>query len=477
MISRTTCTCVLAFTVLLLSTLFSGASGAPEGTGDTPGDTRPRVFLSPVPFDTSAVVYNESASTDDLLESAREMFIADNLTLSEMLYKSVLVREPNNLSAMLELSIVYEKMGRLQYARGLLTRASILSPYDEDIINRTVEVVKKMSRQLEIEVDSLMANRSYEAAIPKLALLLTTQPENADLYYRKAQCHLELGRPAIAIAEIDKALRLQKDERFYEFRAHAAAMQETREVEQMTEHVKALLKTGTPESTEAALRTLGEILQADPENAWARARFLELTGGEPSTEFTPTPSLPTAAIRDAVKRVSSAVWRASVVVASVLGDHIGLLLGIFLALVLLNSPLTRALVRGAEPHQPLSGTLDKFSIQEVLMLINTHHRTGTLRVKSDTVNGRIYFNSGEIYHCRAKKLGGREALQHILKNAEQGRFTFAESRRSNETSIDTPLSLILLELPERKTSITSKSILENQKKRSKMKTLLETKNR
>ena len=60
--------------------------------------------------------FSRDASTDELLESAREMFIADNYRLAEMLYKTVLVRDPNHLDAMLELSVVYEKMGKLQHA-------------------------------------------------------------------------------------------------------------------------------------------------------------------------------------------------------------------------------------------------------------------------------------------------------------------------------------------------------------------------
>jgi len=63
-------------------------------------DTQQHPYSTPA--DSVELVIDEGAPISKLLESAREMFIADNYALSEMLYKGVLIREPNNLSAMLE---------------------------------------------------------------------------------------------------------------------------------------------------------------------------------------------------------------------------------------------------------------------------------------------------------------------------------------------------------------------------------------
>lgn len=421
---------------------------------------------TPAVVDTSGITFDTNASTTELLESAREMFIADNYPLSEMLYKSVLIREPNNLSAMLELAVLYEATGQLQYARGLLTRALILSPSDRDIIERNNRIVKVLAASVEKEVDSLFRSGSWELALPKLSLLLTTQPENAELHYKKALCHLKLQHPEAAVEELEKAISLNhSDERFYSLRAEARRIIARRDVDKLTLRAKGAMQRHTEQGDATALEMIGKILEINPDNEWAKKTFLILTGEDTRKKPTTVTHALSERVVDGWKVVSHWV----IMLTYGLQDKLEVMLFVLLALLVFNSPVTWAMVRGFSPRLALSGRLRDFSIKEILSLINTHHLTGVLNVKAGDRKGRVYFDRGEVYHCRSRGEEGREALQHLLRNSLSGHFTFREGVRTSEGTIETPLSLILLDLPERQDQITAQSVLQKQ---TRMKALL-----
>lgn len=455
----------IVHTVLALLIAFVVVSQASAGQ-DSRSDRRHTTPQAPTP------AFDPNASTDQLMDSAREMFIADNYELAEMLYKSVLVREPNHLSAMLELAIIYEVTGELPYARGLLRRALVIRPHDQGIIERNTEIVQKLSAALETEIDSLLGAGYYEPAIPKLAILLTTKPEVADLYYKKAECHLKLGNPEVAIVEIDRALNLTRDERYYKLKAKANAALRVREIDALSVEARRALRDDTSGSKDDALRILSRILEIDPDNGWARERFLALTEDvQDRLKDWDVPGRLTSWWLPVKKNLHRA-GDGLLLIFEMLRSHLEVLLAILFTLVIFSSPLTHKLVRGFAPRQSLSGRLDHFSIQELLTLVNTHHRTGVLMLKTGAGRGKIFFDDGEIYHCKWGRARGREALQGLLKKADEGFFVFKDRVFSKEDTIDAPLSLILLELPERADSITSESILKKQKQRSKMKSLL-----
>jgi tetratricopeptide (TPR) repeat protein len=421
---------------------------------------------------------SRDASTDELLESAREMFIADNYRLSEMLYKTVLVRDPNHLDAMLELSVVYEKMGKLQHARGLLDRASTLDPYDKEINRRSTEILQKMSAALASEVDSLLTAGAYHQALPKLSALLTTQPENAELYYKRAVCHVELGQADAAIAEIDKALGLQLNDRYQALKDKAQEQKLANRVHQLTSTAKRHIRTDTEAGRQEALDAISTILEINPADPWATEKFQELTeyeGGSADPADGSGSSL--GAAWGGVKWAMGYIGRTVAGLATVLSAHIKLLMTLLVLLLLLNSPLTRVIITRIDARIPhggsLSGRLDYYSIQEILQLINTHSRTGLLRVKTPHAKGLIFFSKGEIYHSASGNLTGREALQNLISKSEEGTFSFKEGVTTDSETVDSPLSLILMELPERRENITTQTILAKRKKQSKMSELLE----
>ena len=430
-------------------------------------------------MDLSVAEFDTTASADELLESAREMFLADNYPLAEMLYKAALIREPNHLSAMLELAIIYEATNKLQYARGLLTRALILKPYDEEIITRNNEVARRLSTTLKADVDSLLARQAYAEALPKLSVLLTTQPENAELHFHKAQCHLALYDADGAFSEIEKAILLRKNDRYFAFRTQTLTIKKNREIAELTREARTLMISGTPDDRNQVLALISRILAYDPDHVWARRQFLMLTegGGQPGTP---------AAGEDEPGRFAGFVGAASARVSGLamgilgtLNRHLNVLLLAFAVLIIFGSPLTYMIVRGFEPHQSLSGRLSQFSIRDVLSMVNLQGRTGVLRVYADSAKGRVYFNSGEIQHCTCDNLKGMDALKKIIDTAADGHFVFTKPPRSVPTTIETPLSLVLLDLAEREkktgTKLPQSSSAVRQKKKSKMKALLESK--
>ncbi|MEJ2722070.1 MAG: DUF4388 domain-containing protein, partial [bacterium] len=132
------------------------------------------------------------------------------------------------------------------------------------------------------------------------------------------------------------------------------------------------------------------------------------------------------------------------------------------------------------PRQSLSGRLNQFNIQEILTMIQTQNRTGILKISASGATGRVFFNSGEVYHCTCRGEEGRKALQHLIDAARDGYFVFTNSRRSYPVSIDVPLSLILMDLPARHGGGATKGLPKSpdtspKKRQSRMKELLNNK--
>ncbi|MEE9270626.1 MAG: tetratricopeptide repeat protein [Candidatus Krumholzibacteria bacterium] len=455
---------VLAF--LLLAPITVAAQTGDPGRGATVSTDRPS--------DPAATVVDTSLPTRELIERARTFVALGNYAAAEAALKGILIREPDNVTAMLELATIYETLGKLQYAMGLLNRATLAKPYDATIIDRHREVVTKLSQRLELDVDSLMSQGAYELAVPKLTSLLTAQPENAELYYLKAHCYMQLGRPDVARSEVAKALNLGQVDKYFELQEKAADAVRELEVRELVAKAEALLPATNPAAKEEVLGHLAQILELDPAHQWANKHFDALagsTGGGPRGPVTTH----LTAFGAQVSRVFKRIGRGIVDLLALFYRHREILLTILLLFFVLNSPFTHMLIRGFSPRLSLTGQLRQFTIHEVLTLLNTHQSTGALKLKTPSMKGRIFFEDGEIYHCKCKGNTGRKALQELLENSGEGFFVFTEAVQSSQKTVDTPLSLILMELPERSRNVTSKSIIQQQKRKSRMKTLLGSK--
>ena len=101
-----------------------------------------------------------------------------------------------------------------------------------------------MATALKTEVDSLLQHGAYDEALPKLSVLLMTQPENAELYYQRATCHLALGNMKEAISEIDKAINLKADKRYRDLKNKTIRLAKKKEIRRLTARAKQHLRVG-----------------------------------------------------------------------------------------------------------------------------------------------------------------------------------------------------------------------------------------
>lgn len=384
-------------------------------------------------------------STDNMLEQARNAAEGFDFIIAEALYQTILLRDGKNLPAILELADVYEKTGKLEYARGLLLRASVLRPHDEKIIAKSREISDLLLTVLIEEVDTLIARRQCDLALPKLSMLLTIEPENPDLYFKKAICHQELGKPKTALVYIDDALRLQKNAEYFNLHAKITKSIKQKELNGLISTAQSLMKEGTPSSQEKALEVLGEILRIDPEHAWARECFVILSDGKtPSRKMIHTAGALTikpGEPGDGAAGGSSSVGE----IWSAVQDQRTLILLLAAISVFILAILAFTKFKNKPTIQPLAGRFSHFSLREIISFLKSTNRTGVLRIESKFTNGELYFKKGEICHCKSGKLTGSEACSLLLNKIRAGSFEFLDCSPRIENTIEIPHSLLSLE--------------------------------
>ena len=223
--------------------------------------------------------------------------------------------------------------------------------------------------------------------------------------------------------------------------------------------------------------TVAEILRIDPGNEWAQGQFRRVRDNSSGDIDGWNLAERLSTWWELAKRNVADTGLGAVTLIEIFREHLVLLVAILVALLVLVSPLTHAIIQGFSPRRALSGRLERFRLHEILTLISTHNRTGVLLLHTSTARGKIYFDKGEVYHCKCGRASGRAAVQNLLQDPKQGYFVFKDGVLSKDETIDTPLSLILLGLPERGGSVTAQSLLRQQKQQqqSRMKSLLNQK--
>jgi tetratricopeptide (TPR) repeat protein len=444
------------------------------------------VFFAPVHSQVDAPAAESTApdlsnlTTEELLSAARTAVENGYFTGAEALYQALLVRDRQNVEAILELATVYERTGKFEYARGLLQRAAVLRPNDKNIMARNLEIGATLSAALHEQIDSLIARQQYSLALPKLSMLLTVEPENPMLHYQKALCHLKLQNPQMALQIIDEALRIQKDESFYKLRAEAVDAQKKATVIEYVKRAIDLMKTGTVADNQEALQLVGKILQLDPEHEWAKQAFIRLTGEGVSqpAEVARNIDGETSAEPEDTVTASNRFKNAGADLLHFLGLVKDRLAGVLLVLASIAALLAILLLVKRwifTPDPPLTGKLSHFNLRDVLTLLNMTARTGLLKVQAKTIAGEIHFDNGEARHCKVGRQEGIQALDSLLSGAREGHFTFIDTPSSFKKTIETPLSLVLMGGYSRKSSDSnSKSSRAAKKPRSRMKELLDS---
>jgi tetratricopeptide (TPR) repeat protein len=450
------------------------ASGSPDG-GVSTTTKQPPASDTDQPFDASITV-------PELFEKAREAFGLEKLGLAEKFYQEILIRDRSNLQAMLELSNVYERSGNLEYARGLLARSAKLSPGDRSIAQRLQSVERMLASVLTEEVDSLMAAAQYELAIPKLSLHISFEPENPETYYKRAVCYSRLGKPNAALVSINSALKLDQAEQYLRLQTAIFEDMKSSETKELVAEAKKLIQGGDPDGHRKALELLGEVLQAAPGHTWARTEFVRLSKlVEESEAGTVGGEGEESGAASAWKVIrNSGVFVAGMgrTAAGLARAHLSALLLLITVLVIFRSPFTQIIAKAFKPRYLLSGRFPRFPLSEILIMLNTESHSGLLRVKGVSCRGKIYVDKGEPCHCAVGKLDGVYALYHLLGNTGDGYFEFAEESIPLKRSIDTPLSVILMEYSDGGPGSASKRRSQkskSKKPKSRMKELLENK--
>jgi len=373
--------------------------------------------------------------TDFLLKEARNAAENHDFVIAEALYQTVLLRERQNLPAILELAAVYEQTGKLEYARGLLLRASVLRPHDEKIIAMNKEISELLSTVLIEEVDSLIARKQCDLALPKLSMLLTIEPENPDFYYKKAICYSEIGKPETALIHVDDALRLQKNEEYFRLRADITERIEQDKVEKLVANAQALLTNDSPANRERALQLIGEILQLNPEHEWAKRSFVVLSSGESlSGEWIAAAGSEAGTDRNAGTDPDGGPGTG--VISRVSGNLQTLVFpAVFIAACFLAILAVR-IFRRKPPVHPLSGRFSHFSLREILKCVEANARTGVLHVHSKFTGGEIYFKNGTVCYCKAGSLTGSDAFSLLVAKMRAGTFQFLDCAPPQEEAVD-----------------------------------------
>jgi tetratricopeptide (TPR) repeat protein len=418
--------------------------------------------------------FDASITVPELFEKARQAFGMNKIDLAAEFYREILIRDRTNVQAMMELSNVYERSGRLEYARGLLIRSSKLLPGNEDIADRLAAVEHMLAIVLSAEVDSLLANQLYELALPKLSVHLNIEPDSPELLYKRALCYSHLGRPDAALSSVDRALQINPIEKYYKLRSLLLKDLKTMESREKMAEVKSLLQTGEDSAHGRALEVLGEILQKDPDHKWARAEFVRLSAAG-ATDADTTGS---RSVQEIALSATSAVAAVARGAGRLAARHLSAILLLVAAIIIFRSPLTRLITRWLAPRSFLSGRFPKFTLTEILITLNSESHTGILQVKGDGCRGKIYIENGEPCHCVVGKLQGVNALHHLISNTGDGNFEFADGSIPLSRTIDTPLSVVLVDQesggPGRAAQRRKRVEARTKKSKSRMKELLES---
>jgi tetratricopeptide (TPR) repeat protein len=379
---------------------------------------------------------DDALPTSFLLEEARNAAERHDFVIAEALYQTVLLRERQNLPAILELAAVYEKTGKLEYARGLLLRASVLRPHDEKIIAMNKDISELLSNVLVEEVDSLIAHRQCELALPKLSLLLTIEPENPDFHYKKALCHLEVGKPKTALIYIEDALRLQKNVEYFNLHADITKRIEQDEIDELVANARSYIRNDTPPNRERAMQIIGDILRIDPEHEWARQSFEVLSRGEiPSKELIHAEGTEAGAFAETNERSAGSGSGIGGIAGVLRNRHALLLLAVSITAFIL-AIFAFAKFRSKPPVYPLSGRFSHFSLRDILGLIDSTSRTGVLHIHSKFTGGEVYFQNGKVCHCKTGKLTGPEAFSLLIAKVRPGSVQFLDCAPPLKPTID-----------------------------------------
>ena len=142
---------------------------------------------------------------------------------------------------------------------------------------------------------------------------------------------------------------------------------------------------------------------------------------------------------------TATVVRVGLEAVDIVRRHLTAVLLLVAVLLVFRSPLTKRITKWLTPRSFLSGKFPRFTLTEILIMLNSESHTGVLQVKGEGCRGKIYIENGEPCHCAVSKLQGVKALHHLLSNTREGQFEFADGSLPLSRTIDTPLTIVLVD--------------------------------
>lgn len=389
----------------------------------------------PVSEWSNETLFDSTTTREELLDMGRSAVNLSHFSLAETYFQEALLRHPNDVDAMCELAHLYKRTGRLEYARGLLTRASTLAPMRLDIVANLRTVEAEFRTKLSGEVRSLLAASRYQEALPRIAVLLSITPDDVDVMADKARCLAELGQMDAALSTVDLALLKSPREDLHSLRAELSARMERERIAGMEASARRLIDSGDWVRGEAS-DVLQAILAQDPSNEWAREQFRALAG--------PGGAVPPKRVGVAwTDQFIKAIRDVAPGVASFFDRHLTAILTLIGAAILFASPLARALARRVRPASMFSGDLAQIHAADALRLAGASGMSGVLVFRTPEGRARVFLEDGEPLHSDGFGYEGAEALIWLVDNVEEGSFELRPARGSVDRTIDQPLTILL----------------------------------
>ena len=371
------------------------------------------------------------------VEAQKALSQGDNETAETLLMKA-LQKDASFTSAIWQLSQIYEKRGKLEYARELLLRGLQQQPEAAWAREKLAQMERALTGKLLFEAESYMSSGEYDKAIPKLSLYLGIKPFDPIPLIRLGRCHLALGNLQQAREYLIQAL--ERDPSNPDI-ATLLDEVDTRlgktSVDQLIKRAQGILATYTPENEQEARTALQAVLDADPGNAWAREKLGEL---DLLVEEVAKKDVTEEAIergREAVQILKEPAVKAK----DYLFKNLTIIVLVVIAVLLVFDIRKRA----SRKSYPLQGTLSLIPVLDIVSLLNSNLKTGRLVIVARDTRGEIFLEKGEIIHARWKDADGKKAFKYIME-LKAGTYFFNNHLPSIRHTISEPLSLLLLSL-------------------------------
>ena len=114
-------------------------------------------------------------------------------------------------------------------------------------------------------------------------------------------------------------------------------------------------------------------------------------------------------------------------------------------------------------EEGVSGTIDSIALTSLLQMINLEKKSLVVRIESQSGEGFLYFNKGEIVHGEYNDLFGEDAAIQLIK-MNKGRFSLLKSkeRKMERQTINIPFMVLMMNAM--KTDDENRKELENKRK-------------